>query len=420
MSFTYLYDTIIIGSGISGLYYCYKNHHNLGKFTILEKNNYIGGRIKTDEFYGHTLSCGAGVGRFNKDKLLKQLLQELDIPIEKKISKYYNQDKTFVLNILQNIKLYIEENNVTNISFKKVLYTLYDSKTCIKFIHEMGISDYLNEDVRETIYHYGMKDNINKINIFYVPWKLLIDKLVKTIKEKTKSNSNTFLLNYKVLDVYEQLVEYNNNDINKLIKIHTNNNDINKLIKIHTNKKDFICKKIIFATDINLIHKISLFKLNKLYKFYSFISCQTFCRIYIKFDNNTNIELKNYIPDGVLVTLNEFQKIIPISKEDGIYMIAYSDNFYANKVDKYNISELSTIIKKYFKLDFNVNIIGMKKYFWKCGTHYFKPYPWELQIWKKIIKQLQNPLENVFVIGELLSFNQGWVEGGLESVESIL
>ena len=406
MTSNYLYDTIIIGSGNSGLYYCYKNYKNLGKFIIIEKNNYIGGRIKTDEFYGHTLSCGAGIGRYNKDKLLQKLLEELNIPIQKKISKYFNQDKKFILHILQNIRLYVDENNISNTSFKKILYTLYDNNTCIKFIREMGISDYLNEDVRETIYHYGMKDNIDKINIFYIPWKQLINKLINIIKEKT-INDNIFLCNYEVLDVYEQLIEYS---------IFENN----KVYKIHTSKENFICKKIIFATDISLIKKISLFKINKFYKFYSFISCQPFCRIYVKFDKVTSVKIKNYIPDGILVTLNEFQKIIPISKDDGIYMIAYSDNKFAKKVNTYSIKKISVLIKKYFKLDFNVTIIGIKKYFWKCGTHYFKPYPWNLKIWKKIIKQLQNPIENVFVIGELISFNQGWVEGALESVENIL
>jgi protoporphyrinogen oxidase len=46
------YDYIIIGAGISGLYTAYliKKHKN-SKILILEANNYIGGRMGTDNFY---------------------------------------------------------------------------------------------------------------------------------------------------------------------------------------------------------------------------------------------------------------------------------------------------------------------------------------------------------------------------------
>jgi len=32
----------------------------------------------------------------------------------------------------------------------------------------------------------------------------------------------------------------------------------------------------------------------------------------------------------------------------------------------------------------------------------------------------QNPIENLFVVGEGLSRNQGWCEGAVESVEKII
>ena len=68
--------TIIIGSGISALYYVYRNIDILKKetFKILEKNNYIGGRTKNEMFHNYSIVCGAGIGRYNKDKLLKKLL----------------------------------------------------------------------------------------------------------------------------------------------------------------------------------------------------------------------------------------------------------------------------------------------------------------------------------------------------------
>ena len=47
------YDYIIIGAGISGLYTAYliKKHKANSKILILEANNYIGGRMGTDNFF---------------------------------------------------------------------------------------------------------------------------------------------------------------------------------------------------------------------------------------------------------------------------------------------------------------------------------------------------------------------------------
>ena len=39
---------------------------------------------------------------------------------------------------------------------------------------------------------------------------------------------------------------------------------------------------------------------------------------------------------------------------------------------------------------------------------------------KDFIRQCQNPQKNLFVVGELISLNQGWSQGALESVENVI
>ena len=77
------YDIIIIGSGISGLYAAYniKKMSPETTFLILEKyqKKWIGGRTSNELFYGTEIVTGAGIGRKQKDKLLKKLLDELDL-----------------------------------------------------------------------------------------------------------------------------------------------------------------------------------------------------------------------------------------------------------------------------------------------------------------------------------------------------
>ena len=79
-----LYDYIIIGGGISGLY----TYYHLLKYDpslnilLFEKNNYFGGRIKTKYIKKNGISyqMEEGAGRFNKNhKLLFKLIEELNL-----------------------------------------------------------------------------------------------------------------------------------------------------------------------------------------------------------------------------------------------------------------------------------------------------------------------------------------------------
>jgi monoamine oxidase len=36
------------------------------------------------------------------------------------------------------------------------------------------------------------------------------------------------------------------------------------------------------------------------------------------------------------------------------------------------------------------------------------------------LNKAQNPVENIFVVGEMISRNQGWTQGALESVQKII
>lgn len=57
-----MYDMVIIGAGISGLYLGYKLllQYPKKKIIIIEKNNYIGGKIQTKHFKDYVYEAGAG------------------------------------------------------------------------------------------------------------------------------------------------------------------------------------------------------------------------------------------------------------------------------------------------------------------------------------------------------------------------
>ena len=86
-----MYDCVIIGGGIAGLYTAYNllNKNPSISLLLLEKNDYLGGRIYTVHEKGLTFEAGAG--RFNDEhvilmRLIKNLgLQDLQIPIKSDI-----------------------------------------------------------------------------------------------------------------------------------------------------------------------------------------------------------------------------------------------------------------------------------------------------------------------------------------------
>ena len=225
------------------------------------------------------------------------------------------------------------------------------------------------------------------------------------------------------------------------IKFNNNIISINKVDNeyIITNSKKIIysSKKIIIASTIDTVKKLlrSLTESNaeliplkygveryissKL-SIYNDIKGQNFLRVYGKFDeNSTNII--NSIIKGYTVVNDPIKKIIPINKKNGIYMIVYTDN----KSAKYFINNLDDKIffckeiEKMLNLS-NLKLIGLKSFYWNIGTHYYKPLNNKYKNREEFIIKCQNPEKNLFVVGELISRNQGWTQGALESVNNII
>jgi hypothetical protein len=396
-----MYDIIIIGSGISGLYSAYKikKYYPNKTFLILEKNNYIGGRMGNYNFYGSNVVTGAGIGRKKKDILLLNLLKKLNIKVN-----YFNVMKTYSKNIkpvnLKKIILFLKKIYIKNkkkyksYNFKKFASHFLGTKLYNSFLKTSGYIDFEKEDVYETLYKYGIDDNTNGWIGVSVPWNDLLKKLIDFISKK----------NIKLNQYVNKIVNHNN-----YYNIQLNNN-----IK-------YKCKKIIIASTIDTVKKL----LPK-HSIYNQIKGQTFLRLYGKFTGCSIEIMKNLIPYQTNLN-NHLQKIIPINKDKGIYMISYSDNknaiFYKNKLKnneknrKYFCNELE---KEFSLLPNTLHLKKIKAFYWNIGTHYYTPLKKIYKNRNDFIKKAQNPEKNIIVVGEMISRNQGWTEGALESVNNAL
>ena len=403
-----IYDVIIIGGGISGLYSFYKikqlyknKSKNKKNCLLLEKDNRLGGRAGNDNFHGAQIAIGAGILRKNKDKLLINLCKKLKVPLnEFTVNIKYDKIKNIIpiINIIKTLSKLKnsmpEKKKRRTYTFKQYFISIFGKKYYNNFKKTLGYTDYENEDMEEVINHYGMDDNVSGWKGYGLSWRLLIEKLAKNIgKKNIKMNTS---------------VE----------KIKLENNDI---YKITTNNKTYYAKKIIIGTTIDTIKK--LVKSN----IYNNIDGQPFLRIYGIFEKKCIPILKNAVNSTTIVN-SPLYKIIPINPDKGIYMIAYTDNKGAKTLKKYikntpaNRKYLSKMVSKSLGITLTVcKLKDIKSYYWNIGTHYYKPLKnLKFKDRNEYIKNAQNPQKNMYVVGEMISHKQGWTEGAIESVEKII
>lgn len=397
-------DIIIIGTGMSGLYSAYniKNMSPDTSFFLLEKykKTWIGGRTSNDIFYGTEIVTGAGIGRKHKDKLLHKLLDNLNLKTpEFTVNPQYSKliQHVDVVKIINILKTAYKDYKNKNQTFKQFATTILGEKEYKKFVISVGYSDYENEDILETLYDYGMEDNKCCWKGFEVPWQKMVLKLYHYIGEKHFKFSNN-VINIKKISL----------------------NPCKFLIETEAGSQ-YICNKVILASTIDTIRKLIPKPI------YNDIEGQPFLRLYAKFTKKSTTILKEYVK-GYTILPGPLQKIIPMDVENGVYMIAYNDNNNALVLKKHlkNIKEnrdlYQMLLEKSLGIPKNsLHIIALKDYYWPIGTHYYKPLNKELYSSREdFIDKAQHPEKGLLVVGEVVSKNQGWTEGALESVKTVL
>jgi hypothetical protein len=398
---TNVVDTIIIGSGMAGLYAAYKikRYNPNTSFLILEKykKHWIGGRSSNDTFYGTEVVTGAGIGRKNKDKLLLQLLNDMGFKNPPEFT--INPDKSNIKDVLDIKKtIKILKNNFNKnkeLTFKQYAKHILGEKEYDKFIKSAGYTDYENEDAYETLYYYGMEDNDCCWTAFRVEWKKLVIKLYSYIGEKHFKFSN------KVIQIKRE--------DDGFLSIHTENG------------AQYTCNNVIVATTIDTTRKLL-----PQHPIYNDVEGQPFLRLYAKFTKKSAEIMKQHINRFTFVD-SPLQRIIPMDTDKGVYMIAYNDNTNATTL-KHHLENNETNRRLYEMLlehslgipNNTLEIIAIKPYYWPIGTHYYKPLNKKLYASREeFMRKAQRPEKNIIVVGEAVSRNQGWTEGALESVETV-
>jgi len=417
------YDFVIVGGGIAGLFTAYKLSETDAKILLIEKSDYLGGRVytvyedndKTNDLDIH-YECGAA--RFNQNHIhiiqciiemgLYDDIIHLDHPIhanlrgkEKDFEKVYKTNKTDPKLTLKDITEYLYKKaetieNKRKMTLKELMNKVMSKEATQFFIDAFGYNseiehmnaedalrlfqnDFMDQDKDKELFFYFSKNGLTKI----------IDKLEKTCESNgVEIRKNTLLIDF-VGD----------------IKLTTS------IGKIET-------KTLILTGDKQSLMNIPALK--KVKELDSVVSCPL-NRIYAIYPkNNGKVWFHNL---HRTTTDNDLRHIIPIDAEKGLIMISYSDDKYANKWHKYKEEgtlqeHIQKEIKKLYPEKNIPEPFYLEEHYWKAGLH----------VWKKgidsakVMKKIQKPFKDkeVFIVGETYCDNQGWMDGALLSAIQVL
>jgi monoamine oxidase len=369
-----IYDYIIIGSGISGLYLGYLLKDK--KYLILEKNDNIGGRIQQTNFHEKIVQLGAGIiedHHPNMLNLLKKLKMKYNAGYKESDRLVPNYNKEEFNKILDQIRKFKDNKDK---SIKDVLKEVLknDSKKINLFIKSSNYTDYFKADAKMTIKNYPIEDIYDsKTKIYFIEGG-----------------------NHKII---EELAKYSNKNI-KLNCCVTSIEKQGDLWLITDNNNLYQTKHIISTVDIKALKDIKIKGVDISY-FKKMIGTNNFFRMYTYHDN---VELNK-----TTVIPHIFKQMIPIN--NNIVMSAYCDNTNATKTNELlkniNNKDITKIINKF------IPATPVKDKFikyWPVGTHYYKPsYNYK----KNYFTQ-----DNFSIVGEVISYEQGWMEGAIHSVNN--
>jgi hypothetical protein len=405
-----LYDEIIIGSGFSGLYWCYKN--NSDNFLILEKSNRIGGRVHNIEWNKTQISLGGSIIKSSNNLTIK-LVNELNLEIGESLSKYHlidlenkiesinkpNEDNFYELNKL--IIKYLK--NKFEINKEQIKKNKLNWNEFLNLFMNLEISTYINSNL---LYKIDSNSDIESVLEYE------INELLRTENFKIffiKQFGYTGLLN-KLIDFINKKNIILNNQVNQIIKI----DNIFKVIT--TENKIYKTKKIIFATESKTNIKFDLGKNNNhnLTNLYDMVSGSNYIKIYSFNKNGHGLEY-SYRTSGMVgkvIYLNQNVLICCYTEENQAVQL----NNLLNKNSKYDQIEIIYNLLKKCLIPIKTKPDDIIIKFWESGIHY-NTVNYDKNKKTELLKQLKN--SNIIVIGESVGNTHGWVNSAFESVDFI-
>ena len=216
-----IYDEIIIGAGIAGLYWTSKTKPQ--NYLVLEKSNRIGGRIYNIEWNGSQISLGGGIIKASNNYTIG-LVDKFGFDLANSVSKYKmidwekenetaksdkpNEDDFYILysNLIKYLKKIYRLNKKViddnKINFDEFLDLYVELKISQLIKSNLLYKTYFNADVSSVL--YDEIDELLRTDDFHFKYiknggyTLLLDKLIEIV------GKNNIITNTNVIEIKKQ------------------------------------------------------------------------------------------------------------------------------------------------------------------------------------------------------------------------
>jgi cytochrome b involved in lipid metabolism len=440
---TNVYDLVIIGGGIAGLYTLYKLSKSFAhlKILLLESGQRYGGRIysykETIDKQEYVMDLGAGRLGYHH-KLITSLINELGlktkiIPIpntktyievnannkvsNKTSTKDYIMDKLtkFFFSPLvsklgkttkQSYYLYEFLTKYVSASFSRKVEDVFEYSSDLNELNAYDAIEYFKYDYNKTSDFFTLNGGLEQI----------IERLLLAIKKTRAYKSHNIRL--QNLSNVENIT-YKKNDASDLFEISVANYNTQGSSPDILYSKYVICAIPKKSLDQLTIFKPLLSDLNSI----NSINLLRIYEIYDKEQESGSVWFKNV---EKTITNTNVQFVIPVSSDNGLIMSSYSDCANARYWNNLLVSKGLDYVK--VKLNEKLNLLFSIYNIKVPLSKYIKMYFWDAGVacWKKDVDsdylsvKLLNPYPRVFIIGENYSKYQAWCEGALMTSESCI
>ena len=427
-----IYDYIVLGGGISGLYCAYLLWKRFPRASvlILERESAVGGRVHT--YTDRYMSVEAGAGRFNMaHELLVELIRELGlgrkiVPISSDpgyapadgtepriVTGNDNMTKRYIIKIIDASKLESAEllKSMSFIDYAKRIV----GKAEIEYIKaSFGYySELVIMNAYDAIHLIGELGPGNDFAGLAGGLSQIIDRLVGVINRRSGAH---ILCNKTVVDIQPvyggAYGAWAGGGPGSGASAPGGVDVIG--VYCQENKRPYMGRKCFCALPKQVAENLPLFR--GIRPLFSQIVCAPLCRIYSKFPVVRGKTWFSGLPK--FTTNNNLRMVIPISEKDGVIMISYSDNKYADGWNRLYKSrgvegvdrELARLMKKSTGIDIP-SPISTRVFHWPCGVGY-----WGVDADSSRFPLQPDARVPIYLCGEHYSARyQQWMEGALET-----
>lgn len=415
--------SIICGGGISGLYTAYKLLKNTdNKVLVFEKDNRLGGRIKTTTFTHKKMdfTIEEGAGRLNTNhKMFISLIEELGL-LDKLIK--ITGDVTFEPN--KNSRLYnnLDDKTRQNTPFKLINKVIRIArKAKVKDPYNVLFRDFAKEHLTPFEYKLLFDSSGYYGEIYFGN----LEDSMKLFTKGIRGDIDYFVVNGGLGVIIETLADrirelggiiYKKHTLVDFGLVSSTQNKYQIEVEHNGSVKIFQCNHIVLALPKPALIQIPQLKSRR--RLLNSIHCKSLMRVYSVFprESDGTYWFENY---GKTTTNNNNRYMIPIDKERGLIMTSYTDSKYADYWYTLEKRELINQVMENVEKTIGKRVRRPTKTivtYWDCGVGFWKKGVDSKHLSNDIIKPFGTDIP-IFICGENYSQTQGWIEGALETSE---